>query len=47
MKKSVVVLFLLMGTFLNAEDKTANGAATNRTRKSLNTCKPKTPMPMA
>ena len=27
MKKSVVVLFLLMSTFLNAEDKTANGAA--------------------
>src|SRR5437660_7 len=26
MKKSVVVLFLLMSTFLNAEDKTANGA---------------------
>ena len=28
MKKSMVVLFLLMSTFLNAEDKTANGATT-------------------
>ena len=28
MKKSVVVLFLLMSTFLNADDKTANGATT-------------------
>ncbi len=28
MKKSVVVLFLLMSTFLNAEDKSANGAPT-------------------
>ena len=26
MKKSVVVLFLLMSTFLNAEDKTASSA---------------------